>query len=136
MDYKKLIEFLNEQDHFIKEIGIKIEHISEGFARVRMDLDERHLNANNFVNGGALYTLADFAGVCAVSSYGYRITTVTGSINYLSGVAGIDHVYGIGRVIKSGKRIIDIEVKIIDDTGKLYMQSTLTFFNLGQKLEL
>lgn len=136
MNYQKLIEYLNEQDHFVKEIGIKIEHISEGYARVRMDLDDRHLNANNFVNGGALYTLADFAGVCAVSSYGNRITTVTGSVNYVSGVSKVDKVYGIGRVIKGGRRIIDIEVKIIDDTGKIYMQSILTFFNLGQKLEL
>ena len=135
-NYKKLITYLNEQDHFVKDIGISIEHISEGFARVRMDLNERHLNANNYVNGGALYTLADFAGVCAASSYGYRITTITGSVNYLRAVSENDKIYGIGRVSKYGRKIIDIDVQIVDEEGTLYMQSNLTFYNLGAKLNL
>lgn len=136
MDYNKLIKFLNEQDHFVKDIGIKIEHISEGFSRVRMDLEDRHLNANNFVNGGALFTLADFAGVCAASSYGYRITTVTSSVSYLKALTKHKSVYAFGRVAKQGKHIIDIEVQIVDKDGNLYMQSNFTFFNLGAKLDL
>lgn len=134
--YEKLIRFLNEQDHFVKDIGIKIEFIREGFARVRMDLEDRHLNANNFVNGGALFTLADFAGVCAASSYGNRITTVTSSVSYLKALPEREAVYAFGRVIKAGKHIIDIDVQIVDEEGNMYMQSSFSFFNLGVSLDL
>lgn len=136
MDLDKLKDFLSNNDHFIKDIGIEIETISEGYAKCRLEHNERHRNANGFVNGGALYTLADFTGVCAASSYGYRITTVTGSVNYLTAVSVTDHIICTGQVKKFGKRIINIDVRITDENGKIFMQSDLTFFNLGKKLEL
>lgn len=135
MDYQKLIEYLNNQDHFVKEIGITIVEIREGFAVVKLEPTTMHTNANNFINGGALYTLADFAGVCAASSYGYRITTITGNVNYLRAVKSGDEIYAVARVSKAGHKIIDIDVQIVDKNGEFYIESTFTFFNLEQKLD-
>ena len=135
MDFKQLKEYLYNCDHFIKDIGIEIDSISEGYAKVRLEHNERHRNANGVVNGGALYTLADFAGVCAASSYGNRITTLNSSINYLSAVTPKDKVFAIARTNKHGNRIIDIDVKVTDDAGKIFIQCDLIFYNLGTKLE-
>ncbi len=136
MDFNKLKDYLNNSDYFIKDIGISIEKISLGFAKVNLDHNERHRNANGVVNGGALYTLADFAGVCAASSYGNRITTLNSTINYLSAVKMDDKIHAIARTNKHGNRIIDIDVKIVNDSGKIFLQSDLIFYNLGIKLEL
>ncbi len=136
MDYNKLKDYLGNQDHFIKEIGIEIDSIREGFAQTRLIHTDRHRNANGVVNGGALYTLADFTGVCAASSYGYRITTLNGTVNYLKPVRMNDKVIAVGRTTKYGNRIINITVDLFNDDGVIFMQSDLLFYNLGIKLEL
>lgn len=136
MDYEKLRNFLNKYDYFINDIGIEIERITEGYARARLTHGERHRNANGSVNGGALYTLADITGAAAASSYGKSVTTVTGTANYINAVSADAKIHAVARVIKYGRRIINIDVQIVDDFGKLYMQSDLTFYNLGKDLDL
>ncbi len=129
-DLKRIKDTLQENDHFINRLGITIDELREGSCKASMILDGSHRNRNNFVNGGALYTLADFAAACAASSYGYKVTTISGAVNYLTGVAGIDEIFAYAHVIKFGKRIIDIDVSLNDSEGNLYMQCSLTFFNL------
>lgn len=134
MDYHKLSTYLENNDRFIRNMGVRIQTIREGYACLVLNADEAFFNANGAVNGGALYTLADFAGVCAASSYGWRITTVNGSINYLNAVLRPGPVCATARVIKAGHKIIDIDVQVTDAENRLCLQCALTFYNLGARL--
>ncbi|MBR3708613.1 MAG: PaaI family thioesterase, partial [Lentisphaeria bacterium] len=58
--YDQLKNFLNTKDHFCKENSMRILTIREGYAEAEMEISEHHLNGMRSVQGGALFTLADF----------------------------------------------------------------------------
>lgn len=58
-DIAKLRKFF-EKDRYIIRNGIEIVEINEKFAVCSVDVNDNHLNANNVVQGGMIYTIADF----------------------------------------------------------------------------
>ena len=71
------------EDKFVALAGIEIEEVSMEKAVVSAVIEPRHLNANGFVQGGMLYTLADFA-FAVLGNYSHPITvTQGGHISYL-----------------------------------------------------
>ena len=72
-----------QADAFVKLAGIEIEKITADSAVITAKIGPQHLNANGFVQGGMLYTIADFA--FAVHANFLHPTTVTqgGHINYV-----------------------------------------------------
>ncbi len=72
-----------EADEYVKLSGIKITEITEEQVTVRAEIKKEHLNANGFVQGGMLYTMADFA-FAVLSNYLHPMTvTQCGHINYI-----------------------------------------------------
>ena len=70
-------------DKYVEASNIKIEEVNEEKAVIVADIDERHLNANGCVQGGMLYTIADFA-FAVLGNYLHPSTvTQTGQITYL-----------------------------------------------------
>jgi acyl-CoA thioesterase len=59
-----------EDDRFAREVGIRKVEVRLGFARTEMTVEERHLNGVGILQGGALFTLADFAFALASNSHG------------------------------------------------------------------
>ena len=72
-----------EKDAYVKLSGITITEVTEEYAKVSADIGPQHLNGNGCVQGGMLYTIADFA--FAVLSNYLHPSTVTqgGKIDYL-----------------------------------------------------
>ena len=48
-------------DRFAAEAGVELLEISPGYAKARMKVTEKHLNAGGVWQGGALFTIADVA---------------------------------------------------------------------------
>src|SRR5665647_891907 len=59
-----------KKDNFAANSGIELLEVSPGYAKARMDIGEKHLNALKTVQGGALFTLADLAFAAASNAYG------------------------------------------------------------------
>ena len=57
-------------DRFAARCGIELLAVSPGQARARMSLRPDHLNGLGSVQGGAIFTLADFAFAAASNSHG------------------------------------------------------------------
>ena len=88
MDKKELLSRYFSHDGYVKLLGIEIAEITEEKAVVRVEIKPEHLNGNGFVQGGMLYTLADFA-FAVLSNYIHPMTvTQGGQINYLRAVQG------------------------------------------------
>lgn len=70
-------------DKYVEMSGIEIVDVNEKCAVVSAKVDERHLNANGCVQGGMLYTIADFA-FAVLGNYLHPSTvTQNGQITYL-----------------------------------------------------
>lgn len=67
MELEKIKKFF-EDDRLAKYLNITITEAEKGMAKCVMDIDKNLLNANDFVHGGALFSLADFTFAVAANA--------------------------------------------------------------------
>ncbi|MEN6609545.1 MAG: hotdog fold thioesterase [Methanoregulaceae archaeon] len=71
------------KDAFAQLAGIKIVEAGTGRAKVKMAVENRHLNSHGTVHGGAIFTLADAAFALASNSHGIPAAAISSSITYM-----------------------------------------------------
>ena len=69
-------------DRWAATAGARLVEVREGYARVRMRLRPDHLNGVGVVQGGAVFTLADFAFAVASNSHGTVAVALDVSITF------------------------------------------------------
>ena len=57
-----------EKDYFAMGCGIQIDEVGEGTSKCSFEIETRHLNGGGIVQGGAIFTLADFAFAVAANT--------------------------------------------------------------------
>ena len=118
MDYKtEALEFFKGDNFALEATGIIIEEVDKDYAKCRLDIDSRHLNANNFVMGGAIFTLADFTMAVAANAGNPQTVSLNLNIQYLF-PASPPVLFAEAKCIKSGKSIGVYEVDVTDGSGK------------------
>ncbi len=83
---KEIKEFIN-RDQFAKHSGIELLSVALGQAIARMTVHPWHLNGVGTVQGGAIFTLADFAFAAACNSHGKVAVAVNVSITFMKAVS-------------------------------------------------
>ena len=71
-----------KNDRFAALIGIEIVKMEFGHAVAKMDISEKHLNGLNMIQGGAIFTLADFAFAVAANASGQETVGLNANIAY------------------------------------------------------
>jgi len=121
---EELREFF-EADRFAAEMGAVITECGEGGATVEMDAGPRHLNAAGTVQGGALFTLADFAFAVAANAGGVPTVSLQNSISFL-------HAVKPGRLTARAERVSETrrtccyDVSVTDEAGNLTARMSVT----------
>lgn len=114
---------------FYRTLGIAVEDVAPGRVRLRLEVDERHLNGDGIVHGGVLPALADAAmGSAARTLHGERaqMLTAESNIRYLRPIDG-GVILAEARIVKSGRRVAFVEVDVTDATGELVARGAATF---------
>ncbi|MCF0190070.1 MAG: PaaI family thioesterase [Marinilabiliaceae bacterium] len=73
-------------DRFAVLAGVVIDEVGEGRATAHIDVEDRHLNANGFCQGGAIFTLADTTLAVAVNTRELNAVSVEANILYINAV--------------------------------------------------
>ncbi|MCI9426510.1 MAG: PaaI family thioesterase [Eubacterium sp.] len=135
MDQKLLEEYqaVMDQNPFAVMLGIEFLEIEKGIARARVKKKRQLENIYGDLHGGCLYTVADNLAGIAAGSYGFYVTTVSGSIQYLKAARDTDYIICEAKVLKAGKTISAVHVEITDERGLLLNTAEFTFFNLKEK---
>ncbi len=116
-----------EKDAFVKLAGIEIVSVDEKQAVVKAKVDERHLNANGAVQGGMLYTLADFA-FAVLGNYLHPATvTQVGQISYVKAAYTDEITATATENVRVGKTTIS-QVVITDKEGQTVCVCTFNGF--------
>lgn len=77
-------------DPFARSLGIVLEELRPGYARLRMTPTESMLNFHGTLHGGAIFALADAAFAAASNSHGTTAVGLSIEAQYLSpGRAGV-----------------------------------------------
>lgn len=105
-------------DRYAALTGIEIIEAGKGYCKARLAIEDRHLNAANVVQGGAIFTLADFAFAVASNSHGQLALAINANISFLRGIAaGI--LYATATEVGVPKRIGAYDVLVTDEQGEI-----------------
>ncbi len=88
-DYSNDLKGKYEDDLFPQFMGIKLEEVRAGYARVSLKIAPSMLNFNGVTHGGAVFTLADTAFGLASNSRGTALALQV-SINFVKGTKSGD----------------------------------------------
>jgi acyl-CoA thioesterase len=76
-------QIFQDRDNFAKYVGIELLEVKQGYAKVKMAIEEQHLNGVGTVHGGVIFTMADFALAAASNSHGRIAMGVNVNVTYL-----------------------------------------------------
>lgn len=107
--------------------------VSEGFVKAKIPFQDKIQNVYGDFHGGALYSAADTLCGIAASTYGYYVTTVNGTIQYLKAGRNTEYVICEAKVIKPGRNISVVEFQVIDEREMLLNTGTFHFYNLRKQ---
>lgn len=120
---------------YYRLLGISLEKLDHGFARLHMPFKEGLLQVNRVVHGGAIASLADTAVAFALMTLTRPeeiVTTVEFKINYLAPVEG-DGLFGEARVVSKGRRIAVADMEVKSEEGKPIAKGMATYIILSPR---
>ncbi len=105
-------------DAFAELCGIELVEVAPGRSRCKMDLGNKHLNGYGSVQGGAIFTLADYAFAAASNAHGTVAVGINVSISYLK-AAKSGTLWAEAREVSRNFKLGTYTVEVKDDTGDL-----------------
>lgn len=90
-------EAMYERDRASQELGMELEEVRPGYARVRMRVAETMVNGHGTCHGGLIFALADSAFAFACNSYGFVTVAAGCSIEFLSPAREGDELVAVAR---------------------------------------
>ena len=123
MTIKEFFKF----DRYATASGIELLEVEPGRARTKMEIRDMHLNAGNAVQGGAIFTLADFAFAAAVNAYGNFAVSVETSIRYFKSV-GTGTLFAEAKVVNDHAKLATFEARVTNEKDELIALFTATAY--------
>jgi acyl-CoA thioesterase len=105
-------------DLFAERCNIELLSVGPGQARAKMTLHPHHLNGYGTVQGGAIFTLADYAFAAASNSHGTVAVAINVSISFLK-AATTGTLWAEAREISRNFKLGSYTVEVKDDAGDL-----------------
>lgn len=123
---------LMSKDRFVERNGIRLVELGEGTATSEMVISDYHLNGNGTVQGGALFTLADFTCAAAANTHEKLTVSLDGSIDFIKAVSkGV--LTAKATEVSVRRTIASYRVDITNEEGKLIATFHSKLFRLDPK---
>ncbi|MCW0482774.1 PaaI family thioesterase [Gaoshiqia sediminis] len=107
-----------KNDRYAALTGVEIMEAGPGFCKAKLGIEEKHLNAANVVQGGAIFTLADLAFAVASNSRGQLALAVNVNISFLKGKSN-GTLYATATELADPKRIGAYDVLVTDEADEV-----------------
>lgn len=112
-----LQSFLQAGDKFAAHSGIELVSVAPGHAVTRLEVQPWHLNAVGLVQGGAIFTLADFAFAAASNSHGTVAVGINVSITFQN-AARTGVLTAEAREVSCNPKLASYTVNVTDAAGQ------------------
>lgn len=130
---KDIIKFF-EKDRFAHYVGIELIKVEPGYAVTSLKLSDKHLNGLDVVQGGAIYTLADFAFAAATNSNGLATIGINCSITYFKAPKG-SVITAHAKETSAEKKICGCDVDVLDEDGTLVAKFNGTGYRINKTID-
>ncbi len=129
---KTVIKRIIEEDPFLKYVGVKVLSLKEGYCKISVGFRKELTRLGDMMNGGAIATLADSAGGCAVLTLNDRSNQVTVQLDtsFLRTIK-TGPVVAEASVTRKGKVLSFADVKIFDGDKQLCAAAKGIWFVFG-----
>ena len=107
-----------KNDQYAARSDVELLEVSPGFARAKMTLHPHHWNGLNTVQGGAIFTLADFAFAAASNSHGTVAVAANVSITFIK-AAKTGTLWAEARELSKNFKLGSYTIEVRDDSGDL-----------------
>jgi uncharacterized protein (TIGR00369 family) len=108
-------------------LGLSIDYLDdEKSCTVRLPFAQHLCNAGGVIHGGVLTTVLDISMGHACNKYLSAGSTIDMSIRFMRAVRG-DSVC-TGRILHGGRKIVQLESRLFDDSGRLAALATGSWF--------
>jgi len=125
----EMIQYI-KNDRFAEYNGIELIKAEPGYAVTQMEIKDKHLNGVNIVQGGAIFTLADYAFAAASNSKGSVTLGINANISYFKPPKG-KILTAEATEISSSRKICTYNVDIYDENRELIAKFTGTGYIKG-----
>ena len=132
---EKAIREKFENNHFPRLVGIEIDSIEPGRARLSLEVREELLQLQGIMHGGVIATIIDTAVAFAIigaSEPDDRFTTVEMKVNYLAPIRE-GRILADARLVRDGRRIVVADCDLFDSNGRLAAKGLLTYIRLEKR---
>jgi len=116
-----------KNDRYAIASGIELLEAEPGRARAKMEIRDMHLNSCNAVQGGAIFTLADFAFAVAVNAYGNMAVSVETSIRFFKS-ASAGTLFAEAKVVNAHAKLATFESRVTNEKDELIALFTATAY--------
>lgn len=106
------------RDRYAALTGIKIIEVGEGYCQASLTIQDKHLNAANVVQGGAIFTLADLAFAVASNGQGQLALAVNVNISFLNSKSS-GTLFATATELGEPKRLGAYDVLVTDELGQI-----------------
>jgi acyl-CoA thioesterase len=117
----ELIKQYFRNDQFANRSDIELLTVAPGHATAKMTLHPHHWNALKTVQGGAIFTLADFTFAAAANSHGTVAVAINVNITFMK-AASSGTLWAEARELSKNFKIGAYAVEVKDDHGDLIAQ--------------
>jgi uncharacterized protein (TIGR00369 family) len=114
---------------FPANLGIRIEDLETGCARLSLKHREEITQGMGYIHGGAITTLCDTSVAVAIFTQideDERILTVELKVNFIAPANG--ETYAIARILHKGRKTAVGEVDVTDAAGVLVAKALVTYY--------
>jgi acyl-CoA thioesterase len=110
-----------KNDRFARHTDVELLTVSTGHATARMTLHPHHQNGLGTVQGGAIFTLADFCFAAACNSHGTVAVALNVSITFMK-AATTGTLWAEAKEVSKNFKVGAYAVEVKDDQGDLVAQ--------------
>ena len=128
--FEHLKKEIMEKEGFIKEMGMELLALEEGYCKGRIVLKEKHTNPTGSAHGGLVFALADTIGGMAAMSYGDKVVTLNASVCFLNPAIDTEYIEAEATVIRDGRTtaIYDVMIRTTEEVD--IAKVTLTYYKV------
>jgi acyl-CoA thioesterase len=112
------IEKCLQNDKFVAHCGVELVEVRPGNARAKLKLQQHHLNGLGIVQGGAIFTLADFAFAAASNAHGTVAVAANANITFMKAVS-TGTLWADAREVSKNFKLGSYTVEVKDEQGEI-----------------
>jgi acyl-CoA thioesterase len=111
-----------KKDRFAGLANVELLTVAPGHATAKMVLHPHHQNGLGTVQGGAIFTLADFCFAAACNSHGTVAVALNVSITFMKAATTTGTLWAEAREVSKNFKVGAYAVEVKDDHGDLVAQ--------------